>query len=180
MPYDTDAVTLPADFVGQPGNLPRHCSRHGLPAVRQKDFVLQSKVKIEGNRVMQVGGRGAVGMAERLDQHKKKVRLAEVKGWPLCQKCARTRAVWLTVASVLFFGGLVGLVGSLILGSVSDGMPWLAGVAVAGFALMPIAAFPFVLGSLSRITGAQTSPDGASVIIANPSRAFVAELPAAR
>lgn len=180
MPHHNGVVTLPADFVGQPGNLPRHCSRHGLPAIRQKDFVLQSKVKIEGNRFMQVGGRGVLGMAERLDQHRKKVRVADVKGWPLCQKCTRTRALWLAIASTMFFGGLGAFVGSLIVGAVTDGMPWLAGVAVAGFVLMPLAAFPFVLGSLSRLTGAETSPDGASVIIENPSYAFTAELPSAR
>ncbi|WP_245992503.1 hypothetical protein [Prauserella muralis] len=119
-------------------------------------------------------------MAERLDQHRRNVRVADVKGWPLCRKCTRTRAWWLTVASVLFFGGLAAFAGALIVAGVTDGMPWLAGVAVAGFVLMPLSAFPFVLGSLPRLTGAQTSPDGASVIVTNPSEAFAAEVPSAR
>ncbi|RBM16220.1 hypothetical protein DI005_25565 [Prauserella sp. PE36] len=177
MPQRAGVVTLPADFVAREGNLPRHCARHGLPAVRQHDFLLQSKVKIEGNRFLQVGGRGVLGMAERLDQHGRKVRVAEVKGWPLCRRCVRTRALWLTVAATLFFGGLAAFAGSLIAAAVTDGMPWLAGVAVAGFALLPLSAFPFVLGSIPRLTGAETSPDGASVVIKNPSRAFTAELP---
>lgn len=176
MSQPTGVVTLPAEFVGRQGNLPRHCSRHGLPAVRQKDFLLQSKVKIEGNRFMQVGGRGVLGMAERLDQHRKNVRVAEVRGWPLCGRCVRTRALWVSVAAAMFFGGLAVFVGSLIAAAVTDGMPWLAGVAVAGFALLPLSAFPFVLGSLPRLTGARTSPDGASVIVTNPSQAFTAEL----
>ncbi|MEU6646382.1 hypothetical protein ABZ863_28070 [Saccharomonospora sp. NPDC046836] len=176
MPQHTGVVTLPVDSVGQPGNLPRHCSRHGLSAVLQKDFVLQPKVKIEGNRFTQVSGRGVLGMAERLDQYRKKVRVADIKGWPLCQKCTRTRALWLTVASAMFFGGLAAFVGSLIAAAVTDGMQWLATVAVAGFALMPLAAVPFTMGSLPRLTRARTSPDGTSVIIESPSHAFTAEL----
>ncbi|MFF5989858.1 hypothetical protein [Prauserella flavalba] len=119
-------------------------------------------------------------MAERLDQHGKKVRTTDVKGWPLCRKCVRTRALWLAAASALFFGGLAAFAGSLIVSAIADGMPWLAGVAVAGFVLMPLAAVPFVLGSLPRLTRAQTSPDGASVVIENPSPAFTAELPSTR
>lgn len=62
--------------------------------------------------------------------------------------------------------------------AVADGMQWLGGVAFAGFALLPLAAFPFSLGSLPRLTGARTSPDGAAVIIEAPTEAFAAELPA--
>lgn len=177
MPKPTGARMLPVGLVEQPGQLPRHCSRHGLPAVLQRDFLLQSQVKIEGNRFLQVGGRGALGIADRLAQHGKKVRVAHVKDWPLCRKCIRARTWWLAVAFVLSFGGLAALVGSLVVGALTDGMPWLAGVAAGGFILMPLSAFPFVLGSLPRLTGARTAPDGASVIIENPSDAFIAELP---
>ncbi len=169
-------VTLPADVVGKPGNLPRHCTRHGPPAVRQQDFVLQSKVTVEGNRFLNQSN--VIGMGERLSDYGKKVRTADVKGWPLCRRCTSTRALWLAVASVMFFSGLAAFVGSLVLAAVTDGMQWLGGVAFAGFALLPLAAFPFWLGSLPRLTGARTSPDGTSVIIENPSQAFAAELPA--
>ncbi|WP_034268057.1 hypothetical protein [Haloechinothrix halophila] len=171
-------VTLSADTVGQPGNLPRHCSRHGLPAVRQQDFVLQSKVKLEGNRALLQSN--VIGMSERLSDYGKKVRTADVKGWPLCRKCTRSRALWLAVASVMFFGGLATFVGSLVVAAVADDMQWLGGVAFAAFAVLPLAAFPFSLGSLPRLTGARTSPDGASVIIEQPSQAFAAELPPAQ
>lgn len=77
----------------------------------------------------------------------------------------------------MFFGGLAAFVGSLVVTAATDGMQWLAAVAVAGFALMPLAAFPFVMGSLPRLTRARISPDGASVAIENPSHAFTAELP---
>lgn len=177
MPHHHGAVTLPAEFVRHPGNLPAHCTRHGLMAVRRADFALQSTVNIEGSRLRAVGGSGAVGMAERLGQHAKKVRVVQVKGWPLCALCVRTRASWLTVASVVFFGGLVAFVGSLLVGLLADGVQALAAVAVAGFVVMPLAAFPFVRGSMGRIVGARTSADGAFVVVQDPSQAFLAGLP---
>lgn len=180
MSHHHGVVTLPADFVQQPGNLPTHCSRHGLPAVRRVDFALQSRVNIEGSRFRDVGGAGAVGMAERLSQHGKKVRVTHVRGWPLCGTCTRTRAAWLTLASVVFFGGLVALVGSLIVGMVADGVQALAAVAALGFVMLPLAAFPFSRGSLARLVGARTSPDGALVLVENPSHAFLADLPPIR
>lgn len=141
------------------------------------DFALQSAVRIEGSRVRQVGGAGAAGMAERLGQHAKKVRVTHVRDWPLCGTCSRTRAGWLTLASIMFFGGLTAFVGALIVGIVVDGVQVLAAVAVGGFALLPLAALPFARGSLARIVGARTSPDGALVLVENPSHAFLAELP---
>ncbi|OZM70046.1 hypothetical protein CFN78_27330 [Amycolatopsis antarctica] len=164
---------LPSDSVARPGNLPRYCTRHGRPATRRKDFALQSKVRIEGRRIFA----NVFSQTERLAQHASKVRVIDVKGWPLCAVCVRTRTSWLAVASALFFGGLAALVGSLAVGAFTDGMQWLAAVAVGGFVLMPLAAFPFVRGSMGRLIGAMTSPDGESVIVENPSAAFLAELP---
>lgn len=95
----------------------------------------------------------------------------------MCRTCARARAGWLTVASIVFFGGLLALVGSLVVGLVASGVQAFAAVAIGGFILMPLAAIPFARGSLSRLVGARTSPDGASVLLHNPSNAFLAELP---
>ncbi|WP_216209218.1 hypothetical protein [Amycolatopsis aidingensis] len=179
MQQQPNVIALPADFVQQPGNLPAHCTRHGRPAARRVDFTLQSKVKIEGSRVRQVGALGAAGMADRLGQHGRKVRVTQVKGWPLCRTCARTRASWLAVSAVMFFGGLLAFAGSLLTGILAEQgtVRWLAGVAVAGFVLLVLAAFPFHYGSLPRLVGAHTAPDGGSVRVVNPSEAFVAELP---
>ncbi|GAB3497458.1 hypothetical protein [Amycolatopsis cihanbeyliensis] len=179
MRQQSNIVSLPAELVQQPGTLPAHCTRHGRPAARRVDFALQSKVRIEGSRVRQVGVFGGAGMADRLGQHAKKVRVTHVKGWPLCHTCARTRASWLVVSSVMFFGGLLAFVGSLIIGIIAEKgtVPWLAGVAVAGFVLLVLSAFPFHRGSLARLVGANTAPDGTSVRVTNPSAAFVAELP---
>ncbi|MGW1678017.1 hypothetical protein [Saccharopolyspora sp. NPDC002376] len=43
---------MPADPVTTPGNLPLCCTAHGKPAVRQVDFALQSRVRVEGNRLL--------------------------------------------------------------------------------------------------------------------------------
>ncbi|MER7113989.1 hypothetical protein ABT332_05810 [Saccharomonospora azurea] len=118
-------------------------------------------------------------MAERLDQHARKVRTTEVRGWPLCDVCTRTRTLWLSVAAVLFFGGLLVFAGSLVAGILAEKgtMRALAGVAVAGFVLMIVSAFPFSKGGMSRVIGASTAPQGDAVLVENPSPSFRAELP---
>lgn len=177
MASDFDTVRIPANLAEQ-GILPSHCSRHGRPAVRRADFTLQSKVRLKGSRTRRVGVFGAVGMAERLDQHARKVRVTQVKGWPLCDVCARTRTRWLTVAAVLFFGGLLVFAGSLVAGILAEAgtVRWLAGVALAGFVVAVLAAFPFSRGSMSRVIGASTAPEGDAVLVENPSAPFRAEL----
>lgn len=168
-----NVVTLPADLVQRPSGLPGSCSRHGRPAAKRVDFALQSKTQPHGGRLT------VFGMADRLGQHAKAVRVTHVKGWPLCRTCVRTRAVWFTLSLVLFFGGLLAFAGSLVAGVIAEKgtVQWLAAVAVGGFLLMIVSAFPFSVGSLSRVTGARTSADGESVIVAHPSDAFTAELP---
>ena len=176
MPPRPGPRSLPADWVGVSGHLPRHCSRHGLPAVATKDFALQSRVDRAAAR--RQPGAGAVDMANRLARHGTQVRVVHVRGWPLCPRCLRTRRWWLAIASVLFFGGLVAFAGALLGGALTDGAPWLAAVAGGGFVLLPLSALPFSRGALGRLTGARTSPDGTSVLVDEPSEPFAAELPA--
>lgn len=165
--------------LAERGHLPSHCSRHGRPAVKRADFTLQSKVRLEGSRARRVGVFGALGMAERLDQHARTVRVTEVKGWPLCEVCTRTRTGWLSVAAIMFVGGLLLFVGPLIVGMLAEKgtMQELAGVAMAGFALTILAAFPFSRAGMSRVIGAVTAPEGGTVLVNHPSPAFLAELP---
>ena len=179
MQHQPNVVTLPADFVAQPGNLPARCTRHGRPAVRRMDFALQSKVHIEGSRLRQVGVFGVLGMAERLGQHGRKVRVTDVKDWPLCQECVRTRTFWLTISRIMFFGGLLAIVVSATIALVAEEgtVKPLAWVFVLGFLLLPLAAFPFSIGSIPRIIGANTAPEGGSVLVVDPSEEFAAELP---
>ena len=56
-------------------------------------------------------------------------------------------------------------------------MQELAGVAMAGFALTILAAFPFSRAGMSRVIGAVTAPEGGTVLVNHPSPAFLAELP---
>lgn len=181
MPQQPRVVTLTAELVGQPGSLPGHCTRHGRPAVRRANFALQSKVDIEGSRFRQVAFLGVIGMAARLGEYGTKVRITDVREWPLCQTCVRTRIFWLIVAGVMFYGGLLAFVGSIIVGIIAEKgtVAPLAGVAMLGFMLLPLAAFPFYVGSIPRLIGARTAPEGGSVLVVDPSDEFVAELPRA-
>lgn len=172
MSYVTESVTLSADFVARQGKLPQYCTRHGQLATTRKNFALQSKVQIEGRRFFA----NVFTQAERLAQHGAKVRVIDVKDWPLCPTCVRTRATWVSIASLLFFGGLTALIGSLLVAAFTDGMQWLAAVAAIGFVAMPLAAWPFARGSMGRLISARTAPDGESVIVEHPSSAFLAEL----
>lgn len=141
---------------------------------------MQSKVRIEGSRLRQVGGFGVIGMAERLGQHARKVQITQVRDWPLCTACTRTRRAWLTLAGILFFGGFLTFATSLVVAGlfVENGTAHaLAGVAMAGFVATPLAAFPFARGSITRIIGASTAPEGGAVLVENPSKQFCDELP---
>lgn len=160
----------------QPGNLPPHCSQHGRPAVKRVDFALQSKVPPEPNRAL---AGNVLSTADRISRRATKVKVTHVKGWPLCPACRRGRAFWFTLSLVMFFGGLLAFAGSLIVGmfAAKGTMQALAGVAIGGFVIMILSAFPFHRGGLARIVGASTSADGTSVVIVNPSEAFAAELP---
>lgn len=118
-------------------------------------------------------------MAELLLERAHKVRVTEVRGWPLCDVCARTRTLWLTVSSVMFFGGVLTFLGSLVIGMLAEKgtVQALAVVAMAGFMLIVLSAFPFARGGMARIIGASIAPEGDKVLVENPSRPFLAELP---
>ncbi|SFB00959.1 hypothetical protein SAMN05216266_103252 [Amycolatopsis marina] len=176
MRHEPNVYTLPAELVQQPGNLPAHCSRHGNEAVKRVDFALQSKVEIEGNRAL---SGNVLSTTDRLGQRAKKVRVTNVKGWPLCRECVRFRAFWLTIALVMFAGGLLAFAGSLLVGIVADTstVQAFAGVAIVGFVVMIASAFPFHRAGMARLVGAATSADGQSIVIVRPSPAFAAELP---
>lgn len=176
MRQEQRVYTLPAGPVQQPGNLPAHCARHGRPAVKRVDFALQSKVEIEGNRTL---SGNVFSTADRLSRRAEKVRVTHVKGWPLCRDCVRIRTVWLTIALIMFVGGLVAFAGSLLVGIVAaeSTVQAFAGVAIGGFVVLVLSAFALHRAGLARLVGAATAADGRTVLIVNPSDAFAAELP---
>lgn len=169
-------VTIPADLVQQAGNLPGHCSRHGRPALKRVDFALQSKVRPSGLRIL-TGN--VLSAADRISEYAKKVRVAHVKGWPLCPACLRTRAIWFSTAMVMFFGGLVAFAGSLLVGVFVEVPKAFAAVAAIGFVVMVLSAIPFHRASYARVVSAATSADGTTVIVVEPKQEFTAELPSA-
>jgi hypothetical protein len=116
-------------------------------------------------------------MAARFAEYGRTVRVADVRGWPLCRRCARTRTIWFGVSLVTFWGGLVVFACAMLLGLLdmrAGGS--LAAVACAGLAGMLVAVLPFRRGSLPRLIGARTAPDGREVIVERAHPAFVAAL----
>lgn len=167
----SQTLVLPVDVVRTPGALPPYCSRHGAPAARRVDFVLQSRVKVDGNRAL---SGNVLSTTDRLAQRGAKVRVSDVRGWPLCGACVRVRTVGLALAVVLFWGGLLAFAGALIAGLVGDVPSALAVVAVLGFVAMVVSPFALHLGALGRIVRARVSDDGQSVVVESPSAAFAA------
>ncbi|GAA4889952.1 hypothetical protein [Saccharopolyspora cebuensis] len=167
-------VRIPAALAGSPGGLPARCVRHGAQRARSVDFALQSKVEVQGSRLLSGNLLGAAG---RIGERARAVRVTQVRGWPLCRACARRRALLFGASLVAFWGGAVLLVGALV-GRWVTGQPSgvLGAALVLGFFAMLAAAVPFALGSLPRVTRARTSADGSEVVISDPHPAFVAAL----
>lgn len=170
------SVTLPAELVQEPGNLPEHCSRHGRPAAKQADFPLPVKKRPAASASLT---NNAFSAASKATDRARKPRALLVKGWPLCPACVRSRTVWLTTTFVLFFGGLVAFFGALGMQIALEDPPvnTLALIAMLGFLAMVAAALPSYLASHSRLAKANPTPDGTSVIVIEPSDEFRAGLP---
>ncbi|MPY97675.1 MAG: hypothetical protein GEU97_06670 [Actinophytocola sp.] len=170
------SVTLPAELVQEPGNLPDHCSRHGRPAAKQADFPLPVKKRPASSASLT---NNAFSAASKATDRAKRPRALLMKGWPLCQACVHSRTMWLTTTFVLFFGGLVAFFGALGVQIALDDPPvnTLALLAMIGFVAMVAAALPSYLASHARLTKATPTPDGDSVIVIDPSDEFRSGLP---
>ncbi len=170
------SVTLPAELVQEPGNLPEHCSRHGRPAAKRADFPLPVKKRPAASASLT---NNAFNTVSKTNERTKRPRALLVKGWPLCPACVRSRTVWLTTTFVLFFGGLVAFFGALGVQVALDTPPvnTLALLAMIGFVAMAAAALPSYLASHARLVKANPTPDGASVIVIDPSEEFRSGLP---
>jgi len=114
---------------------------------------------------------------DRADEYLRAVKAVRVAGWPLCAACLRERRVHLTLAGVLFFGGLAALVGAFIAGGVMAGdQPLLLVPILAGFAAMLLSPIPLARGALPRLTRTETTVDGTAVRITEPHPEFRARL----
>lgn len=171
MPVDVSAEWLEGGRA-----LPDRCVRHGLPAVRSVAFVVRSRPKISSRRRMLLPTHTAF---DRADEYLRAVRTVTVSGWPLCATCVRERRTWLSLAGVLFFGGLAALVASFVIGGLMSGdQPLLLIPLLAGFAAILASPIPLGRGALPRLTRAETTSDGQSVRITEPHPEFVARLAA--
>jgi hypothetical protein len=91
-----------------------------------------------------------------------------VDGWPICATCAQAIVVGRTVANTLLWGGLLGLGLGFVQGSLVTVMLGLA--AIVGSAV------PFWRGSLSRLTPAELSADGTTVLLHEAHPTFADDL----
>lgn len=170
-----DDVWVPARVCSE-GRLPDRCSRHGRGQVRRKYLALQSRV--QHTDVPRRGSNPLTAFA-RVGERARKARITWVRGWPLCATCVRTRVFWFGLVQVLFWGGVLLLVGAVVARVRIGQEEVLAAPAVAGLAMMLCSVLPFVRGSYGRILGARTSQDGEHVILDRPAPEFVRRLPAA-
>ncbi len=169
-------LVLSAELAGTTGALPSCCVRHGRHVVRRKDFVLQSRAKLEGSRFMSAN---ALGMAGRLGEKARKTRFVRVWGWPLCAVCVRKRLSLFSLTQVMFWPALL-LVLAAVVGRIASGHPsaLLGGLLGMGFVLLLGSAFVFYLGSVPRLVQARASDDGQSVIVSRPHPNFSVEVAA--
>lgn len=167
-------VLLPVGQLAATPTRPDVCSRHGLPAVRHVDFLLQSRPQLSGNRFL---SGNVLGVAARLAEHGAKVQVATVTQWPLCRRCARTRRTWLSLAAILSASGCAALAAAVVARLViGEPTAALALPFIGGLVMLLSTPAPFVLASLPRIVRARTSRDGASVELTDPHPEFVRQV----
>jgi hypothetical protein len=170
-----NAVNIPAGWLAQEPSLPDRCVLHGAPAVRRVTFAVRSKPVIGSRRKLLVPGYTAVNRAA---EYVEQVRAVKASGWPLCARCVRHRTVGLVLTNVLFFGGLALFVATFVVGAVADPPAALLVVMfLGGLAAMLLAVVPLQRASLSRLSRAEVTPDGAAVHVSDPCPEFTAQLP---
>ena len=169
------AIEIPADWLATNPALPDHCVKHGLPAEQQVDFVVKSQPKVAPARRLLIPGYTAL---DRADEYLTKVKFVKVHGWPLCTACVRRRRLGLTLAAVLFFGGLAAIVGALIVRATMTDDSAALGVAVAvGFVAILLSPLPFVGAGLPKLTQTRATPNGDAVHVDEASPEFTNRLP---
>lgn len=163
-------IVLSAETVGKPDGLPPYCVRHGRPVARRQEFALQSRAQPQGSRFMSAN---PLGMSGRLGEKARKVQIVGVRGWPLCDRCVRTRTALFMLTQTMFWFALVLVPGALIARLVT-GHPSgvIGGVLGLGCVLLFSSPFVFYAASLTRLVQARASEDGASVIVNRPHRNF--------
>jgi hypothetical protein len=168
-------VDIPADWLAGEPALPDRCVRHGRPAARRVRFAIRSNPRIGSRKkVFQPGYTSLNRMAE----YSRQVKIVKVSGWPLCSACARQRTAGLALTGVLFFAGLLAMIGGFVAGAMASGPnPAILLPILLGFAAVLASPWPLRLAALPRLAGAEVTPDGSAVRVTGASPEFTAQLP---
>jgi hypothetical protein len=110
----------------------------------------------------------------RAEDYAKKVRLIEVRGWPLCARCVRRWTGGRVAAGILFFGGIAAMAISAIAAlTFADGNRLLSIPFMVGFvAAALVAPWVFAWSGLALVTRTQATSDGAAVRVDEPHEEF--------
>jgi hypothetical protein len=167
------SIALPAGALATVPARCTLCARHGAPAAHRIGFDLQSRPALQARR----GDGNLLSTAGRLGEHAKRVKILEITEWPLCGRCVQARRLWLVVAGVLFWGGLVAIAAGVVMRVVlGEPTPLVAASFIGGLVMVLVSPAPFVAGSLPRLTRARTSVDGGFVQVNDADPRFVAEV----
>jgi hypothetical protein len=168
-------VDIPASWLAQEPPLPDHCVAHGLPAVQRKTFAVRSNPKISSRRKALLPGYTSL---DRAEEYAQQVKIVKVTGWPLCERCVRQRTIGLSLAGLLFFGGLFAMVAGFVIGALDDGPNRALLIPIlAGFAAMLLSPLPLRTASLPRLARAEAVADGSAVHVTDADPAFAHQLP---
>jgi hypothetical protein len=159
-------LEIPAAWLVDGAVRPDRCVRHGAPAIRRVDLAVRCR---PANGVSRFGP-GA--------RHARAVRVA---GWPLCRRCVRVRVAGISLAAVLFVGGLLALVAGITTGITTGILAdrWRPAplVPVLGGAVAMLGAAPArTWGGRSRLTRVRLTADGATVQVVDAHPDFEARL----
>ena len=168
------AIDIPADWLATNPALPDRCVKHGRAARQRVDFVVKSRPKVSPVRKLFVPGYTALNRGE---EYLSKVQFIKVRGWPLCPECVRRRRIGLSLAAVLFFGGVLALVGAVIARAAMSGDSGVLAIPMMlGFAAMLLSPWPFSWAGLPKLTQTQATPDGSAVHVDHASPEFTQQL----
>lgn len=169
-----DAIDIPADWLATQPALPDRCVKHGLPAVRRVDFVVKSRPRVSSPWRMLLPGYTALNRGE---EYAKQVTFVTVHGWPLCAQCARRRSTGLSLAGILFFGGLAAIAGAVIARlAMPDPSLLLAIPILGGFVAMLLSPLPLRWAGLPQLTQTQATADGTAVHVDHPASEFSTQI----
>ncbi|MEO6900437.1 MAG: hypothetical protein ABI160_10875 [Mycobacteriaceae bacterium] len=153
------------------------CAPHGAPVVRRLPLAVRFLPTYAGEQQL---GRGVFlgsyfGRLQRATQRQAESVDVDVRGWPVCTRCARTRRSWVAATLLLLALGVAGVVTAFVVSATAGPQAWLMAPLLGGFFVVLASVVPLVVGSWPRITGTHGSPDGSAVLVDHAHPAFIAQ-----